>query len=167
MRHERLFLCAGASKPTGVKYPAEVQIVPLLLWGDSRNIELKLSDITERMGANLPDLYADLLEIATYVYSADQTTPRGGSGSRYLGEGFRRNMNFIIPVLKPGFWSQPKVRDTLVEMLDFLSDDSYDFCFAKLQNPPLVDNYFEFSNEDVAFHAEDVLLFSGGLDSLV
>ena len=166
MRHERLFLCAGASKPTGAKYPAEVQEVPLLLWGDSRNIEIKMSDITERMGANIPDLYADLLEIATYVYCADQTTPRGGSGSRYLGEGFRRNMNFIIPVRKPGFWSQLKVRDALVETLGFLSDDSYDFCFTKLQRSPSVDNYFEFSSEESAFDAKEVLLFSGGLDSL-
>ena len=166
MRHERLFLCAGASKPTGAKYPAKAQEVPLLLWGDRRNIEIKMSDITERMGANLLDLYADLLEIATYVYCADQTTPRGGSGSRYLGEGWRRNMNFIIPVRKPGFWSQLKVRDALVETLGFLSDDSYDFCFTKLQKRPSVENYFEFSSEDVTFDAEEVLLFSGGLDSL-
>ncbi len=75
-------------------------------------------------------------------------------------------MNFIVPVRKPGFWSQPKVRDALVETLGFLSDDSYDFCFAKLQRPPSVDNYFEFSSEDAAFDAKEVLLFSGGLDSL-
>lgn len=166
MRHERLFLCAGASKPRGAEYPAEAKPISLLLWGNNRNIELKLSDITEKLGASLPDLYADLLEIATYVYCADQTTPRGGSGSRYLGDGWRRNMNFIIPVRKPSFWSQSKVRDALVETLGFLSEDSYDFCFVKLQNPPSVDDYFEFSEEDVAFDAEEVLLFSGGLDSL-
>jgi 7-cyano-7-deazaguanine synthase in queuosine biosynthesis len=75
-------------------------------------------------------------------------------------------MSFIIPVRKPGFWSQPKVRDALVETLDFLSEDSYNFCFIKLQKSPSVDDYFEFSDEDVAFDAEEVLLFSGGLDSL-
>jgi hypothetical protein len=166
MRHERLFLCGGALRPQGVKYPAGIQTEPLLIWGSDRNIELKISDITERMGAGLPDLYADLLEIAAYIYGADQTTPRGGDGSRSMNASWRRNLYFVIPVRRLDFWSQGKVVEALTSTLDFLSDDNYDFRFVTLDHPPSIQSYFEFSQEDVTFEPDEILLFSGGLDSL-
>jgi hypothetical protein len=166
MRHKRLFLCGGASRPRGVEYPDGIQTEPLLLWGDNRNIEFKISDIAQRMGAKVPDLYVDLLDIAAYVYSADQTTPRGGDGSRDMCARWRRDMYFVIPVRRLDFWSQQKVRETLTSTLDFLSDDNYDFRFVTLDHPPRVQDYFEFSKEDIVFEPDEILLFSGGLDSL-
>ncbi len=166
MRHRRLFLCGGASRPRAVEYPAGIQTEPLLIWGDKRNIEFKISDIAERMGAKIPDLYVDLLDIAAYVYSADQSTPRGGAGSRDMHSRWRRDMYFVIPVRCLDFWSQQNVRETLTSTLDFLSDDNYDFRFVKLDHPPKTQDYFEFSKEDTVFEPDEILLFSGGLDSL-
>jgi len=166
MRHKRLFLCGGASRPGGVKYPDGIQTERLLLWGENRNIEFKISDIAERMGAKIPELYIDLLDIAAYVYSADQTTPRGGNGSRDMHASWRRDMYFVIPVRRLDFWSQQKVSEALTGTLDFLSDDSYDFRFVTLDHPPPPQEYFEFSKEDVVFEPDEILLFSGGLDSL-
>ncbi|HEY9093495.1 MAG TPA: 7-cyano-7-deazaguanine synthase, partial [Candidatus Cryosericum sp.] len=137
-----------------------------LLWGDNRDIEFKIDDITERMGAKVPDRYIDLLDIAAYVYSADQTTPRGGAGSRDMNALWRRDMYFVIPVRCLDFWSQQKVRETLTSTLNWLSDDSYDFHFVTLDHPPPPQEYFKFSKEAVVFKPDEILLFSGGLDSL-
>lgn len=166
MAYERLFLCGGSTKPKGVNYPTKTEVVPLLLWGTHFNIALKISDLTQKMVSNLPDLYTDLLEIATYVYCADQTTTRGGSGAMNVGANWRRNMHFVIPVRKPGFWSKQEVVETLEDTFAFLSDDNYDFSFTKLTNPPNIDSYFEFPQTESGFVADEIIPFSGGLDSL-
>ena len=69
---ETLVLCGGVRR-AGVE--SELQ---LTLEGQSRNITLKLEDISKRLVRNVPDLLIDLIEIATYVYCADQETSRGG-----------------------------------------------------------------------------------------
>jgi len=166
MAYERLFLCGDSTKPKGAKYPAQIEIIPLLLWGRHSNITLKISDLTEKMVSNLPDLYTDLLEIATYVYCADQTTTRGGSGAMNVGANWRRNMHFIIPVRRSDFWSRQEVIETIDDTLSFLSDDNYDFRFVELTNPPPSENYFEFPPEESGFVADEIIPFSGGLDSL-
>jgi len=166
MGYDRLFLCAGSARPSKAVYASKTETIPLLLWGSSANIALRISDITRKMVANLPELYTDLLEISTYVHCADQTTPRGGSGARSIGAKWRRNMNFVVPVRKPDFWSKQEVVEALVETLTFLSDDNYDFHFVKLTNPPPVETYFEFPEIEVGFVADEIVPFSGGLDSL-
>ena len=166
MAYERLFLCGGSTKPKGAKSPLKIETIPLLLWGRHSNIALKISDLTKKMVSNLPDLYADLLEIATYIYCADQTTTRGGSGATNIGANWRRNMHFVIPVRSQDFWSKQDVVETLKSTLSFLSDDNYDFRFVKLTNPPLFENYFEFPSEESSFIADEIIPFSGGLDSL-
>jgi hypothetical protein len=166
MAYERLFLCGGSTKPKGLKYPPKTETIDLLLWGRHSNITLKISDLAQKMVSNLPDLYADLLEIATYVYCADQTTTRGGSGVMNVGADWRRNMRFVIPVRRPDFWSKQEVTETLEDTLAFLSDDNYDFSFTKLTDPPNIDSYFEFPRDESGFVADEIIPFSGGLDSL-
>ena len=166
MRYERLFICGNAQKPREAKLPVDANEIPLVLWGPDANITLKICDITERMVADLPPIYEDLLEIAAYVYCADQAVPRGGSGARDIGAKWRRNMYFIIPVRDYAFWRQEKVTEVLQDMLGFLSDDDYKFYFTKLKRPPSIKEHFEFSESDVNFKPDEILLFSGGLDSL-
>ena len=69
---ETLVLCGG------VKRPGAESALQLALEGRSRNITLKLEDISKRLVKNVPNLLIDLIEIATYVYCADQATGRGG-----------------------------------------------------------------------------------------
>ena len=70
---ERLVLCGGAKRSGGNS------TLRLALSGRAQNITLKLEDITKKMVKNVPDLLVDLIEIATYVFCADQATSRGGA----------------------------------------------------------------------------------------
>ena len=76
---ERLVLCGGARR-AGVN-----SALRLALDGSLQNITLKLEDISKRLVRNVPDLLVDLVEIATYVYCADQATSRGGDAQVGMG----------------------------------------------------------------------------------
>jgi hypothetical protein len=158
---ERLVLCGGA-KRTGGDYTLR-----LALDGRSQNITLKLEDISRRLVKNVPGLLIDLVEIATYVYCADQATSRGGEVQQGMGNDWRRDFRFVIPVRNPGHWSARNIVEALSSTLSFLSDDNYAFEFEKATNPVPIQDYLEFGDDgDTGFKADEVVLFSGGLDSL-
>jgi hypothetical protein len=114
----------------------------------------------------IPDPFADLLEIAAYVYCADQAIPRGGQGVLNFGMKWRRKLQFAIPVRVPELWRSAEMMKALTECLDFVSDDSIEFHFAKLRKAQPVEQYFEFGDGQPVKGIEEVILFSGGLDSL-
>jgi hypothetical protein len=158
---ERLVLCGGA------KRAGRDSILHLALYGRSQNITLKVEDITTRLVQNVPDLLTDLAEIATYVYCADLATSRGGDAQVGMGAGWRRHFRFIIPVRNPDHWNNRKLLESLCDTLGFLSEDKYAFEFEKATDPAPLDNYLELIGDEVAaFKADEVVLFSGGLDSL-
>jgi hypothetical protein len=158
---ERLILCGGARR-TG-----KGDALQLALHGRAQNITLKLDDIGKRLVKNIPDLLIDLVEIASYVYSADQATSRGGPAQSRMGSGWRRSFRFVIPVRNPDHWNSGTVLDSLRDMLSFLSDDDYDFEFVDSTAPAPFEAYLELSGDQtIAFRASEVVLFSGGLDSL-
>jgi hypothetical protein len=164
VRNERVILCGGLHASGNAKGKATV---PLSLWGKDSNVTLKVGDISQKMVANIAPVLIDLLEIATYVYCADQATARGGRTSRDYGAQWRRQFQFHIPVREPDLWSAKPVRSALCDTLGFLSDDEYAFTFKKLAKPPPVDQYLDFGAVNApGFQAEEVVLFSGGLDSL-
>ena len=115
----------------------------LALEGQSRNITLKLEDISKRLVTNVPQLLIDLIEIATYVYCADQETSRGGQSQTGMGSGWRRRFRFVIPVRNAEHWSQASIIGLLCDALSFLSDDDYEFEFEKAMKPPLFESYLE------------------------
>jgi 7-cyano-7-deazaguanine synthase in queuosine biosynthesis len=157
---ERLILCGGA-KRTGDS------ILPLALDGRAQNITLKVEDISKRLVQNVPNLLIDLLEIAAYVYCADQAISRGGDAEIGMGSAWRRDFRFVIPVRNPNHWSNRKVLEPLCDALAFLSEDDYAFEFEEATNPVPVDKYLELNGDEAAsFKADEVVLFSGGLDSL-
>lgn len=136
------------------------------LLGEHQNIILKIQDISARFIANIEDVFVDLLEIASYVYCADQVVTRGGKTDPNMGANWRRNLRFQIPVRRPDVWASPEVSQSLVSTLDFLSDDHhYSFSFKKLEKPPPFEQYFE-GIGDPTLEPESIVLFSGGLDSL-
>ncbi len=143
------------------------ETINLRLWGKDDNVTLKISDISDKMAANLPPVLVDLLEVAAYVYCADQATTRGGKSDRGLGARWRRRFQFQIPVREPKLWSSDAVITALCDTLGFLSDDEYEFAFKKLTSPPPVSQYLDFAGGSATgFQAENVILFSGGIDSL-
>jgi hypothetical protein len=136
------------------------------LHGPSANVRLEIQDISRRLLANISDIHADLLEIASYIYAADSAISPGGKTDPHLGARWRRKFQFVIPVRQPKMWSSDPITAALVKTISFLSDDDYDFEFHQLENPPPVETYFPLSGaKDAKFTPDEVILFSGGLDS--
>lgn len=163
LTNEHLVLCSGASaKPRG-----DEKLLTLNLHGGSANFRLEIEDISRRLLVNLSEVHADLLEIASYIYAADSATSRGGKTDSHLGAKWRRKFRFVIPVRQPDLWSSNTVTVALVNTISFLSDDDYEFEFRQLGKPPSVETYFRLSGtSDAKFTPDEVILFSGGLDSL-
>ena len=128
----------GQADWSGLKEPLRLQLL-----GEHQNIILKIEDIRARFIANIEDVFVDLLEIASYVYCADQVVPRGGRTDPNMGANWRRHLRFHIPVRRPDVWASPEISQSLVSTLDFLSDDNYSFSFKKLENPPPFEQYLE------------------------
>lgn len=163
MSSEHLILCGGAKLSTRQKAWRKAKSVDLQV-GKHGNVHLKISDLTEKLTANLTDIELDLLEIAAYVYCADQSTCRGGKVRIDYGQAWYRHLRLEIPVRCPDFWSSDEVRNNLAELLNDLSGDNFEFAFSRLKSPPSPPEYFEFGQEPEG-EIEEVLLFSGGLDS--
>src|SRR4051812_10348614 len=94
-------------------------------------VTLRLDHITEAMVEGVPDMLADLVEVACYVYCADQFTRRDSPKMTHLGENWRRHFRFVIPVRDPETWSGPELMAALTGGLAFLSEDAYEFRFIQ------------------------------------
>ena len=69
---------------------AAVQRLRLHLDSPARNVNLHLHDISRRMAADIPTILTDLIEIAAYVFAADEMAPRGGPTMAAMGRDWRR-----------------------------------------------------------------------------
>src|SRR5438067_497863 len=91
----------------------------------------------------------------------------GGDKMGQLGKDWRRRFRFVIPVRLPNVWSSTLICSVLADTLSFLSDDFYLFEFEQLHEPPEFQRYLDLDGaEPHGFRADEVVLFSGGLDSL-
>ena len=120
----------------------------------------------------LPDRIIDLIHIASYVFCADRCANRGDRSS-LSNSSWSRNWSFVIPVLDHAFWTSNQVINALTDVLVFMTGDkSFEFCFTEAIKEPLKTEEYQtslFSNHDLNIQRGkniDVMLFSGGLDSL-
>jgi hypothetical protein len=164
MADRRLILCGSARLAAGQRDWAGAPGLRLRLGREKGQVHLRLDHLTRGMCANAPDEAVDLLEVAAYVYAADQAVTRGGTRQFDYGGRWRRHFRFEIPVRKPELWKSPAVADALSETLGFLSDDDYEFGFTRLADPPPLQRYLFDEGEGGEF--EEAVLFSGGLDAL-
>src|SRR5438067_552734 len=161
-KHEHLVLCGGIGQPPGDR----ASVVNLNLHGPSPNVHLRITDISRRLLRNVPDVFVDLLEVASYIYAADAAISRGGKTDARMGASWRRKFRFVIPVRQPDLWSSDLVLTALTDTLSFVSEDAYELEFRPLEHPPAMETYFEFPDaEETGFSPDEVILFSGGLDS--
>lgn len=130
------------------------------------NVYLKVSNISNKLVQNLSAVALDLLEIATYIYCADQSKTRGGNTFPLDGRNWYRKFELSIPVRCPEIWNNPQVSEKLIELLRFMANDDYQFVFRKLKADFPREAYFEFDEGEPWFKPDSILLFSGGLDSL-
>ena len=167
-RNTHLLVCNGATE-MGKRARARIGTAErwqLRTFGATKNVRLKVSDITDWMGGRLPEQVLDLLELASLVYAADQCCRRT-PGKRFdYGQRWRRTLRLNIAVRRPDFWARTEVRDVLCETLHFLSEDDYAFEFSQMTEPPPVQEYFDYKQNAVRESVDQVMLMSGGLDSL-
>jgi hypothetical protein len=164
MANEHLILCGGAQLSSRKQAWHLAKSVELRINEDPGCVNCKISDIAEKLAANLTPLELDLLEIAAYIYGADQATTRGGTTRIDYGEAWYRNFRFEIPVRRRDFWSSTEVQDDLSRTLHDLSGDNFEFSFSSPPKRPKTPAYFEWG-KDETMDINEVLLFSGGLDS--
>ncbi len=154
------FFCGGKTAPNGT----QGKVVFLDVQGTNHNVKLKIEDISKGLMSNIPDVILDLIEVASYVYCADQKTKRGSEMLTDMGSDWRRDMHFSIPVRCPDLWNKEATISSLRDTLGFLSDDTYTFEFVPATSPLATKQlYIDFTDHNIA--ADDVALFSGGIDS--
>jgi 7-cyano-7-deazaguanine synthase in queuosine biosynthesis len=161
---EWLVSCGNAPAPHA---SAAAQRLHLHLDGPVRNVNLQLHDISRRMAADIPPILTDLIEIAAYVFAADEMASRGGPTMAAMGRDWRRRFRFVIPIRDPALWSRPEVVEALTDALNFMSEDEFHFEFLLHAAPAPIEHYFDLGPAlGHKFASDEVLLFSGGMDSL-
>lgn len=165
MSADQLILCGDAKLTSRKKQWKSTSARRLRIKKGKNPIHLDVDSIPSVLATNLPDVAIDLLELAAYVYTADQLCTRGGEKSFEYGQRWRRHFRFEVPVRDIDRWNDPAVATALVEALSFLSDDDYEFQFTKLDSPPPLTQYFNFAGCTDESEIDEVVLFSGGLDS--
>jgi hypothetical protein len=164
MATERAVLCGPVADGN---FPvADTRPLRLCLWGRARNVHLTIEDVRRAIWRDVPLVFLDLLDIATCVYCADQVIPRGGLTDPGFGQGWRRRLFFRVPVREPDLWRSPEVCSQLASTLSFLSEDEYLFEFEPLRDGPTWQTYLDLSSDPGEGDPTEVMLFSGGLDSL-
>jgi 7-cyano-7-deazaguanine synthase in queuosine biosynthesis len=115
----------------------------------------------------IPKRVLDLLQIASYVFCADRMANRGSRES-VTNSGWARTFNFKIPVHDLPFWDDESVKKMLNDALSFMTGDRrYDFTFFEAQEPIVQLSLFSKAESELVNAKDaDVMLFSGGLDSL-
>lgn len=120
----------------------------------------------------LPPRIIDLLQVAAYVFCADRMRFRGPRDS-INNNSWARSFEINIPVMDYKFWNDSNVSNNISEALQFMTGDrEYVFHFYKAKK-----NILETKNKQLClFKGEfeeiedidniEIMLFSGGLDSL-
>jgi len=120
----------------------------------------------------LPNRIIDLLQIAAYIFCADRCINRGARDS-ISNASWGRVLRFKIPVNDINFWGSKELRCSLEAALSFMTGDrQYLFEFYQAAKNPIKEkpyqmSLFSMANQAIELgHNVDIMLFSGGLDSL-
>ncbi|WP_020473429.1 hypothetical protein [Zavarzinella formosa] len=170
MANEHLILCGhlcDLALPTGAP-----EAVRLRIRGPGRNVYLRIEDLQRSMYKDVPDSLLDLIDIAAYVYCADQVIPRfrtlasEDKKNAEIGSEWRRTLRFRIPVRQPARWRRRELLNELIATLTFLSDDTYESEFEQATDAQNLRGQIDFGTTAFDGIIEEVVMFSGGLDSL-
>ena len=161
----QIVLCNGADLP---EQWAQTEPLSLEYRQDAsctQNIKLDLPQFVNNVD-HLPDRILDLLEIAGYVFSADRLISRGAKANLEY-HSWSRLFHFAIKVRDFDFWNTLAVKESLKDVLTFMSgDQAYHFTFQPGHSTPPASL---FDNAEFQIKPQlntKVILFSGGLDSL-
>ena len=132
--------------------------------GPDRTFRLRPFRLPRHFTAALGPRIRDVLAIASAVFAADVRVPRGGPSRPDLGAGWYRDFHFIVPVHDSGFW--PGMATALAEALEFLTGDHFTFEFVARPAGVATEPVLDLGHDQPQIRADEVVLFSGGLDSL-
>ena len=82
------------------------------------NFTLDADKLRAKALAEIDPLCDDFLEIASAVFVADSTVSRGGEIRSRMGQAWRRDFTFTIPVRRPAFWQRPDVIEALIDAVN-------------------------------------------------
>ncbi len=167
MRDKRYVICGNVSYDIPKEFETKAIHVHLYGSDDEFKLEFKIEVMKGLMLSNIPKRYEDLLNIAAYVVAGDQISSRGQESGYQFDRRWNRDFHFVIPVREFDFWNAESVKDRLRSLLRFLSDDEYTFEFLPMKNIPSSQRFFDINpNGELHGSPEQVVMFSGGLDSL-
>ncbi|MCW3784572.1 hypothetical protein [Defluviimonas salinarum] len=138
---------------------------PVIFEGKDRTFTISPDRIEAQLVSAMSPKLRDLLEIACAVFAADSEFSRGGPVRNNMGEAWSRDFSFTLPVRCPEVWEKPDVQRALVEAVEFLTGDNVAFRFVPKADEVRAIDFLPFETSGSAFHATEVILFSGGLDS--
>lgn len=157
-------LCGGVSPPARRGGKDVLRVKKL---DPGKNLRIQIEKLPGRLAAYPSGRAVDLLEIAAYVYSADQMIKRDGLGLDIENRNWYRDIDLHIPVREPSFWNRGDIRAQLESLLQFLSDDNWKMTFHDGRVPEPSQGVLGLkATEVMGFTPTHVDLFSGGLDSL-
>jgi 7-cyano-7-deazaguanine synthase in queuosine biosynthesis len=165
-----IVFCNCDEGKVGTKYKefdSDISIINIITADTKeKNLKIQIDNITHKILNNLDPKAQDLLEIASYIYYADCSISRG-SGKDIFLEKWQRDITFKIPVSDPIFWNNDRIKNLLIENLEYLTDDKFKFDFLP-PTPKPTQLIIKFPKKVLLFHKPDcICLFSGGLDSLI
>lgn len=167
MHPEHAIICGGYPRPRRRKSVESLLLDLHAPIGAPERVNLRIDDLHRPFGTDLSSRLLDLLEIAAYVYAADQAVTRCYQDTDQFGALWRRRLVFYIPVRDVEFWQSSTVKDALSHVLDFLGDHFFTFEFIENPHPHEYQEYFTAPGGGTYLSTYDqVAMFSGGLDSL-
>lgn len=161
-----LVVCDHVDLPPPARARA-FDILEVNQYGPRPNLRLELWNVSHRLLTTLRPLGRDLLDIAAFVYHADNSVRRG-TIRNVFNEDWVRDFSFMLPVRKPEVWREQSIISTLGTMLEFLTEDRFEFTVAQREPVPEQLAFKAIKEALPAYpEADCVSLFSGGMDSLV
>lgn len=135
------------------------------LEGKDATFRLRADRISAALVGPIEPRLEDLLDIAAIVFAADSSVKRGSDTRPGMGEAWRRSFDFHIQVRDLAFWSRSEVTSALGDAVTLLTEDIVSFSFCAREAGTPAQEFLAFDPHAAAFAADEVLLFSGGLDS--
>src|SRR6056297_113787 len=148
-----------------VHFEAGMPPLEVRFGGRYPNFTLEADELRARALAEIDPLCDDFLEIASTVFVADSTVSRGGAVRSQMGQKWQRDFSFTIPVRRPDIWRKPEVVEALTDAVTFLTEDNVQFEFVEGEFAQPREPFLAFDPAGPQFEANEVILFSGGLDS--
>jgi 7-cyano-7-deazaguanine synthase in queuosine biosynthesis len=133
--------------------------------GSGRTFKLATDRIIAAALAPIDPVIEDFLEVACAIFFADSSFPRGGETRPDMGTGWRRRFQITVPVQALDRWSDPTVVQALTDVANFLTEDNFIFDFVARDPHIGRQGILNLDPAGTSFEAEEVILFSGGLDS--